>query len=207
MRAGMSKRSYPEGEKIIMTHSILLVGVGGQGTILASKILVLGLMEAGYDVKMSEIHGMSQRGGSVSSQIRYGEKVQSPVIDKGAAEVIVAFEKMEALRWLDYISPNGKIVVNNCEISSMSVLNGKEKYAANVVEELAVAVSTQLVDASEIAMKLGNVKVMNVVLLGTTIKSMNLEHIDWNKIIRENVKSTFIDLNLKALEAGINAVA
>ena len=99
-----------------MTKSILLVGVGGQGTILASKILTTGLMEAGYDVKMSEIHGMSQRGGSVSSQVRYGDKVMSPVIEKGKADIIVSFEKMEALRNLDYLKPDGVLVVNNEEI-------------------------------------------------------------------------------------------
>ena len=109
-----------------MTKSILLVGVGGQGTILASKILTLGLMEAGYDVKMSEIHGMSQRGGSVSSQVRYGERVYSPVIEKGAADIVVAFEKMEALRALDYLKEDGVLVVNDVEIPSMSVIVGDE---------------------------------------------------------------------------------
>lgn len=98
------------------TKNILLVGVGGQGTILASKLLTLGLMEEGYDVKMSEIHGMSQRGGSVSSQVRYGEKVWSPVIEKGSADMIVSFEKMEALRWLEYLKKDGKVVVNNHEM-------------------------------------------------------------------------------------------
>ena len=105
-----------------MTKSILLVGVGGQGTILASKILTTGLMESGYYVKMSEIHGISQRGGSVSSQVRYGEKVMSPVIEKGKADIIVSFEKMEALRALDYLKPDGVLVVNNEEIPSMSVI-------------------------------------------------------------------------------------
>ena len=115
-----------------MTRSILLVGVGGQGTILASKILTIGLMEAGYDVKMSEIHGMSQRGGSVSSQIRFGERVYSPVIDKKGAELLIAFEKMEALRWSDYVKEDGVIVVNDVEIPSMSIINGTEKYADDV---------------------------------------------------------------------------
>ena len=119
-----------------MTKSILLVGVGGQGTILASKILTTGLMEAGYDVKMSEIHGMSQRGGSVSSQVRYGEKVMSPVIEKGKADIIVSFEKMEALRALDYLKPDGVLVVNNEEIPSMSVITGEEEYPEDVLEEI-----------------------------------------------------------------------
>ena len=111
-----------------MTKSIMLVGVGGQGTILASKLLTTGLMNAGYDVKMSEIHGMSQRGGSVSSQVRYGEKVYSPVIEIGGADILVSFEKMEALRWLEYLKPEGKIVVNNYRIDSIPVLTGKVIY-------------------------------------------------------------------------------
>ncbi len=119
-----------------MTKSILLVGVGGQGTILASKILTTGLMEAGYDVKMSEIHGMSQRGGSVSSQVRYGEKVYSPVIEKGAADIVVAFEKMEALRSLDHLKEGGTLVVNNEEIPSQSVVIGDEEYPTDVLEEI-----------------------------------------------------------------------
>ena len=119
-----------------MTKSILLVGVGGQGTILASKILTNGLMEAGYDVKMSEIHGMSQRGGSVSSQVRYGEKVMSPVIEKGQADIIVSFEKMEALRALDYLKKDGTLVVNDVEIPSMSVITGDETYPDDVLDEI-----------------------------------------------------------------------
>ena len=109
-----------------MVKSILLVGVGGQGTILASKLLTTGLMEAGYDVKMSEIHGMSQRGGSVSSQVRYGDEIQSPVIEIGGADILVSFEKMEALRWFKYLKPNGKVIVNDYEIDSMPILSEKK---------------------------------------------------------------------------------
>ena len=134
-----------------MTKSILLVGVGGQGTILASKILTTGLMEAGYDVKMSEIHGMSQRGGSVSSQVRYGEKVMSPVIEKGKADIIVSFEKMEALRALDYLKPDGVLVVNNEEIPSMSVITGEEEYPEDVLEEIQKHVKAKVIDATRLA--------------------------------------------------------
>src|SRR5690554_6603933 len=119
-----------------MTKSILLVGVGGQGTILASKLLTTGLMEAGHDVKMSEIHGMSQRGGSVSSQVRYGESVDSPVIEIGGADILVSFEKMEALRYLNYIKQNGKVIVNDFEIKSMPILSGKADYPVNALEIL-----------------------------------------------------------------------
>lgn len=190
-----------------MTKSILLVGVGGQGTILASKILTTGLMEAGYDVKMSEIHGMSQRGGSVSSQVRYGEKVESPVIGRGNADMIVSFEKMEALRNLEYLKPEGKLVVNDVEIPSMSVITGDEEYPEGILEEIQSHAATKVVKATEIAENLGNEKAANMVLLGTIIKSMGLEGIDWNTIIKDNVKPRFVELNCKALQAGMEAVA
>lgn len=189
-----------------MVKSILLVGVGGQGTILASKLLITGLMEAGYDVKMSEIHGMSQRGGSVSSQVRYGEKVESPVIEIGGADILVSFEKMEALRWLKYLKPNGKVVVNDFEIPSMPILSGKVDYPENILEELKNNVETRVINAAKEAEKLGNSKVMNVILLGTIIKLMGLTEINWGKIVKENVKEKFIDINLKAIKVGMNLV-
>ena len=190
----------------IMTKSILLVGVGGQGTILASKILTLGLMEAGYDVKMSEIHGMSQRGGSVSSQVRYGEKVYSPVIEKGAADIVVAFEKMEALRALDYLKEDGVLVVNDVEIPSMSVIVGDEDYPADVLDEIGKHVKEKVVDATKLATELGNEKAANIILLGTIIKSMGLEEINWDAILEANIKPKFVELNKKALKVGMEAV-
>lgn len=189
-----------------MTKSILLVGVGGQGTILASKLLTTGLMEAGFDVKMSEIHGMSQRGGSVSSQVRYGTKVESPVIEMGGADLLVSFEKLEALRWLKYLKPEGKVVVNDFEIPSMPILSGKADYPADIIEELSGKVQTMVIEAAKQAEALGNPKVMNVILLGTIIKTMKLNDINWTEIIRDNVKPQLVDLNVKALEAGMNLV-
>ncbi|MGL5754111.1 MAG: indolepyruvate oxidoreductase subunit beta [Paraclostridium sp.] len=189
-----------------MIKSILLVGVGGQGTILASKLLTIGLMQAGYDVKMSEIHGMSQRGGSVSSQVRYGEEVYSPVIEIGGADILVSFEKMEALRWVKYLKPNGKIISNNFKINSMPIITGKAEYLENEIDEELKKIGTKLIDASESAMKLGNSKTMNIILLGSLVKSMNLEHIDWNKIISDNVKKEFIDINIEAFKVGMNLV-
>ena len=187
-----------------MTKNIMLVGVGGQGTILASKLLTTGLMEAGYDVKMSEIHGMSQRGGAVSSQVRYGENVQSPVIEIGGADILVSFEKMEAMRWLKYLKPEGRIVVNDYEMASMPILSGKVDYPEGIIEELKGKVQTTVVDAAKHAKELGNSKVMNVILLGTLIKAMGLENINWNKIIKDNIKPKFVDLNLKAIEVGMS---
>lgn len=189
-----------------MTKSVLLVGVGGQGTILASKLLTIGLMESGYDVRMSEIHGMSQRGGSVSSQVRYGDKVYSPVIEKGGADILVSFEKMEALRWLDYLKDNGKIIVNDYQINSMPILNGKAEYKGNEISEELFRVGAKLIDASKSAIELGNPKTMNIILLGSLVKSMNLEHIDWNQIISDNVKKEFVDINIEAFKVGMNLV-
>lgn len=189
------------------TRSILLVGVGGQGTILASKLLTLGLMEQGYDVKMSEIHGMSQRGGAVSSQVRYGSEVHSPVIETGGADILVAFEKMEALRWLEYLKPGGKIVVNDYEINPMPVIMGRREYAGTILDELKQAApDLRVVSATEKAVALGSSKITNIILLGATVRQMGLEGIDWNRIIRENVKPAFADLNIKAFETGMALV-
>lgn len=182
--------------------SVLLVGVGGQGTILAAKLLTLGLMAAGFDVKMSEIHGMSQRGGSVSSQVRYGERVLSPVIEYGGADVLVSFEKMEALRWLEYLKVNGEVIVNDYEIPSMPVLSGEAEYPEGVLEELCAKAKTIVIDAADEAGKLGGAKAMNVVLLGAAVRLLGLEDIDWAAIIKDNIKPQFAELNLKALERG-----
>lgn len=189
------------------TKSILLVGVGGQGTILASKLLTIGLMEAGYDVKMSEIHGMSQRGGSVSSQVRYGERVWSPVIEKGGADILVAFEQMEALRWLEYMRGTGRIIVNDYRINPMPVVSGLVKYPEDILEDLRRMPGTVVVKAGDKATLLGNPKVMNIILLGATIELMGLAGIDWHRIIRENVKPAFVELNITAFDEGRRMIA
>ncbi|MBK5243742.1 MAG: indolepyruvate oxidoreductase subunit beta [Eubacteriaceae bacterium] len=188
------------------TKNIVLVGVGGQGTILAAKLLTIGLMEAGYDVKMSEIHGMSQRGGSVSSLVRYGDDVQSPVIEIGTADIVVAFEKLEALRALEYLKPTGKIIVNDTEIYPLSVIIGANAYPEGIIEEIKRKVTMRVMSATQMAEKLGNKKVMNVILLGSIVKAMGLMDIDWEKILQDNIKKQFIELNIKALNAGMDAV-
>ena len=189
--------------------NILLVGVGGQGTILASKILSNGLIQAGYDVKMSEIHGMSQRGGNVSTQVRYGEKVYSPIIGEGDADVIVAFEKMEALRWLGYLKKDGKMVVNDHEIPSVPILMGVAKYPLRILDELKSKADVAVFKAGELAEGLGNPKAMNVILLGALVKALGLAddpRIDWEKAVRENVKPAFAELNVKALRLGMDQI-
>lgn len=184
------------------TKSIMLVGVGGQGTILASKLLTVGLMESGYDVKMSEIHGMSQRGGAVSSQVRYGSSVASPVIEKGGADIIVAFELMEALRWLGYLKAGGKVVVNDYRVNPMPVAMGKCAYPEGIMDELKSKADVRAFDAMAEAAKLGSTKVMNVILLGALIKLMGLDGLEWDRIMKENVKPAFYELNMQALERG-----
>ncbi len=189
-----------------MTKSVLLVGVGGQGTILAGKLLTQGLMEAGYDVKMSEIHGMSQRGGSVSSHVRYGSKVESSTIEPGQADMLVSFEKMEALKELCYLKPEGIAVVNEHEMPSMPILTGDAVYPKNAIEEIQKHVKTTVLNATKMALQLGNAKAANIILLGTIIKAMKLESIDWEGIIRKYVKPAFVELNLNALQCGMDAV-
>lgn len=185
-----------------MVTSILLVGVGGQGTILASNVLAKGLVEAGYDVKMSEVHGMAQRGGSVTTQIRFGEKVYSPTIGLGEADFLVSFELMEALRWIQYLKPSGKVIVNNQEIPSAPILAGKADYPEGILEELQSKADTKVVDAVKIAKELGNEKAMNIVLFGALSKVLNLDNIHWEDVIRNTVKPEFADLNIKAYRAG-----
>ena len=184
--------------------NVLLVGVGGQGIILASKILSDGLIAAGYDVKMSEVHGMAQRGGSVTTQVRYGEKVYSPIIGKGQADVIVAFEKIEALRWIDYLKPDGDIVINDYAIPSATVLSGKEQYPAEIFEKLDGKFNKKVViKGADEAIKLGNIKAQNIVMLGGLLKALNEENADWEKALKDNVKPQFVELNLKALKIGM----
>ena len=191
-----------------MTKSIMLVGVGGQGTILASRLLTIGLMEAGYDVKMSEIHGMSQRGGSVSSQVRYSkDQVYSPVIEIGGADMIVSFEKVEALRYLKYLKEGGTIVANNYKMESVATITGKAEYKVEEVDKKLKELNAKVINAADKATELGNAKVMNIILLGTVIKGMHLEDIDWEQIIRDNVKEKFIDINIRALHEGMELVS
>lgn len=184
--------------------SALLVGVGGQGTILTSKIFSTGLLNAGYDVKMSEIHGMAQRGGSVSTQVRYGEKVNSPIIGRGEADILIAFEKMEAMRWIEFLSKNGKLIVNDFEIASATVLAGKEKYPDGINESLAEKSDFKLIQASKMALELGNIRVMNIIMLGIMIKELELEKIDWKSEMENMIKPRFVEINKKAFDLGYN---
>lgn len=188
------------------TRNILLVGVGGQGTILASKILSEALAAAGHDVKMAEIHGMSQRGGDVTTQIRYGAKVFSPIMGEGEADVIVAFEKLEALRSVRYMKPGGMFIVNDYEVATMPIQMGAEEYPKNIPETLSAAAEVRVVKAAVIAEGLGNVRAMNMVLLGALAKAIGFAEADFTELIRKSVKKGFADVNLRAFEAGMASI-
>ena len=186
--------------------SVLLVGVGGQGAILTAKILVNGLISAGYDVKMSEVHGMSQRGGSVSTQVHFGEKVYSPVNGKGAADVMVAFEKMEAVRYSEYLKPDGIAVINDYEMATATTAAGLAVYPEGCLEAMQKCFKCFSLDAADIAKSLGNPKCMNVVLFGAMTKVLEMNDIDWEQIIIETVPNKFADLNIAAYRAGRAAI-
>ncbi len=189
------------------TKSALLVGVGGQGAILTAKVLVNGLMKAGYDVKMSEVHGMSQRGGSVSTQVHWGEKVYSPVIGKGAADIVVAFEKMEAVRYSDYLKPDGIAVINDYEMASSTIAAGLCQYPEGCLEAMESHFTCHILQAEKLARELGNPKCMNIVLFGSMVKALKMDDIDWEAVIAETVPPKFRELNLNAYRAGYEAVS
>ena len=185
--------------------SILLVGVGGQGAILTAKVLVNGLMRAGYDVKMSEVHGMSQRGGSVSTQVRWGEKVYSPLIGDGAADYMVAFEKMEAVRYANFLKPEGVAVINDYEMASSTIASGQFQYPEGCLEAMQKTFQTFSLKAADIAIELGSAKCMNIVLFGAVAHVLKMDNIDWEEVIRDTVPPKFLDLNLRAYRAGLEA--
>lgn len=190
-----------------MDHkSMLLVGVGGQGAILTARILVSGLMRAGYDVKMSEVHGMSQRGGSVSTQVHWGEKVYSPVIGQGAADLLVAFEKMEAVRYAGFLKPGAAAVINDYEMPSATIAAGLCEYPSGCLEAMQSHFKCLTLPAADIALSLGSARCMNVVLFGALTKALALDAVDWEDVIRQTVPPKSLDLNLRAFRAGLEAV-
>ncbi|NLI54220.1 MAG: indolepyruvate oxidoreductase subunit beta [Clostridiales bacterium] len=182
--------------------SILICGVGGQGTLLMSKTLTYGLVQAGYDVKMSEVHGMAQRGGSVSTQVRYGEKVYSPIIGRGEADVLVAFEKLEAVRYANLLKPGGAALINDYEIAPLPVASGAAEYPQNIEEQMRRAFQVRVLPASRVAKSLGNIRCTNIVLLGALVRAFALETIDWNAALTASVPPKALALNIAAFDAG-----
>ena len=191
----------------MVTKNIMIVGVGGQGTLLAGKLLGTVLMAQGYDVKVSEVHGMSQRGGSVVTYVRFGEKVYSPVIDKGEADIIVSFEKLEAARWLEYLKPGGQIITNTQEVEPMPVIIGAVEYPEQLVEKMqAAGAKVDAKDFLAIAEAAGSAKAVNIALMGRLSEYFpEISDEEWQKAIEACVPQKFLELNKKAFEMGKSA--
>jgi len=184
--------------------NVLMVGVGGQGILLVSEIFSKALAIEGFDVKVSEVHGMAQRGGSVHSMIRYGEKIYSPVIMEGEADEILAFEMLEALRWLPYLSEEGRLIVNDQRIDPLPVAIGKQDYPSGILEKLK-GVSSRLisVDSLVLAKEAGNVRTANLVLLGILVRDLRIAREIFNEVIRRRVPAKTVEMNLKAFKLGL----
>ena len=188
------------------TKSIMIVGVGGQGSLLASKLLGRLLLTRGYDIKVSEVHGMSQRGGSVVTYVRYGDKVYSPVIDKGQADCIVSFELLEAARWTEYLKPGGKIIVNTQQINPMPVIIGAAEYPENLVEKMrAAGIDVDAFDALSLAGQAGSSKAVNIVLMGHLSRNFDFTEEEWLTALEQSVAPKFLEMNKKAFALGRNA--
>ena len=184
------------------TKSIMIVGVGGQGTLLTSRILGGIITRAGFDVKLSEVHGMAQRGGSVVTFVRYGDKVSEPIVEEGCADVLIAFERLEALRYAHFLKPDGVLIVNDQRIDPMTVVTGAAEYPENIIEDLSKKYKVIALDAMEEAGKLGNTRVFNTIIVGVAAKHMDFAKEDWLKVIEKTVPPKTVDINQKAFEAG-----
>lgn len=186
--------------------NILIVGVGGQGTLLASRVLGNYAVLQGLDCKLSEVHGMSQRGGSVVTHVRVGEKILSPIVGAGDADIVIAFEKLEAMRWRHFLKKDGMLVVNDQEIMPMPVITGACKYPENIIEDIkAEGINTLVINAGEMAKECGNIKVANTIMLGALAKNIGFKYEDIEEAVRITVPAKFLEVNLKALKMGYNA--
>ena len=187
------------------TKNVMIVGVGGQGSLLASKLLGRLLLNKGYDIKVSEVHGMSQRGGSVVTYVRFGDKVYSPVIDKGQADYIVSFELLEAARWTDFLKPGGKIITNTQQINPMPVIIGAAEYPENLVQKMLDAgIDVDAFDALSLAEQAGSSKAVNLVLMGRLSKYFDISAEEWLAAIEASVPAKFLEMNKKAFSLGLN---
>ena len=188
------------------TKSIMIVGVGGQGTLLTSRILGGVITEAGYDVKLSEVHGMAQRGGSVVTFVRYGEKVYEPIVEEGCADVLIAFERLEALRYAHFLKKDGVLIVNDQRIEPMTVLTGAAEYPENIIENLKNKYKVIDIDAMAEAKKIGNARVFNTIIVGIAAKHMDFAKEDWIRVIEKTVPAKTIEehqANVEKVRAGI----
>ena len=184
------------------TKNIMIVGVGGQGTLLTSRILGGITVAAGYDVKLSEVHGMAQRGGSVVTYVRYGKEVAEPIVEEGQADVLIAFERLEALRYAHFLKKDGVIIVNDQRIDPMPVVTGVAKYPENIIEGLSKEHKVISIDAQEEALKMGNSRVFNVIILGVAAKHMDFPKEQWIEVVKNTVPPKTVDINVAAFERG-----
>ena len=187
------------------TKNIMIVGVGGQGTLLTSRILGGITVDAGYDVKLSEVHGMAQRGGSVVTFVRYGEKVAEPIVEEGQADLLIAFEKLEAKRYAHFLKKDGAIVVNDWRIDPITVVTGVAEYPDNIIENLEKEHKVYKINAMEEALKLGNSKVFNIIVLGMAARHMDFSKEAWLKVIEKTVPPKTVEINKKAFLLGFES--
>lgn len=185
--------------------NIMVVGVGGQGTLLTSRIIGKTALEQGFDVKLSEVHGMAQRGGSVVTFVRFGDKVSEPVVEEGDVDVLISFERLEALRYAHFLKKDGVLVVNDTRIDPMTVVIGASVYPENIIENLKKEHTVHSIDGGKIALELGNSKVLNSVVLGVAAKYIGFTEQDWLNMIEKTVPPKTIDINKKAFIAGYNS--
>ena len=186
----------------MQTKNIMIVGVGGQGTLLTSRILGGIIRKAGYDVKLSEVHGMAQRGGSVVTYVRYGDKVYEPIVEEGQADVLIAFERLEAMRYAHFLKPDGVMIVNDQRMDPMPVVMGACKYPDDILNTLEKDHKVISVDAMDEAKKLGNAKVFNTVIIGLAAKNMDFDKEQWLDVISETVPPKTVEINQKAFLVG-----
>lgn len=184
------------------TRNIMIVGVGGQGTLLTSRILGGLATNAGYEVKLSEVHGMAQRGGSVVTFVRYGDQVYEPIIEQGQADIIIAFERLEALRYKHFLKPDGVMIINDVRIDPITVVTGAAQYPEDIIETIGKDCKIYFMNALEEAKKLGNTRVFNSIILGLAAKHMKYAKEEWEHVIRNTVPHKTVDLNIQAFELG-----
>lgn len=182
--------------------NIMVVGVGGQGTLLTSRIIGKTALSAGYDVKLSEVHGMAQRGGSVVTFVRYGDKVREPVVEEGCVDILISFERLEAQRYAHFLKPEGIIIVNDCRIDPMTVVIGAQTYPEGIIEKLSATHTVYTIDGGAVAKELGNSKVLNSVVLGLAAKYIGFSEEEWIKVLEATVPPKTIEINTKAFKAG-----
>ena len=185
--------------------NIMVVGVGGQGTLLTSRIIGKTALAYGYDVKLSEVHGMAQRGGSVVTFVRFGDKCHEPVVEEGTVDVLIAFERLEALLYAHFLKKDGKLIVNDCRIDPMTVVIGAKEYPENIIEELKEEHTVYAIDGQKIALELGNSKVLNSVVLGYAASSIGFDCDTWLETVASTVPAKTVEINKKAFLSGYNA--